>query len=197
MTVETLTGSPTNPSRSGSLSNTTTVWTKPDNANTDFGSPAYYSSSAEDGLYVLKAASAATVGRYANIAFRFSFDTSSFSNITDLTCIWKGLLGIGGDSPDFQVLQVYSGSASTWVNWLTTLPDVNTEYTKSLGDGIGYGSGSYVVFGLLVEGMKEVVTPVYNLNVDYAALQITYGGAPPPSMAPKIYSDGLTWIVRY
>ena len=172
----------------GVASQSATKSTSPDNATSEFTDAEYANVQTEDGVVTSHTATATRAPRSANVAHKFTFDTSSYSNITDITCIWKG--GYSDMEPAIRNLQVYKATA--WEQW-ATITNVNTEYTKSLGNGSAYFySGTWIKFGVyMVRGyIDEPIT--ITLNSDYAALQITYEVA----VAPIIIGDGLTWIIN-
>lgn len=168
--------------------NASTPFTSPDNATVEFSSAMYTNVQSKNGVFASVFADAETALKYANVAEKATFNTSGYSPITDITCIWKGRRQ--GNTPSTHKLQVYK--ATVWEDWLTTLPTVNTEYTKSLGDGSAYFyNTTWIRFGLYM------VIPCFGDYVwiqadsDYMALQITYGVV----AVKRVVGDGLTCVV--
>jgi len=166
--------------------NAASAITSPDAATVEFTDADYAYIGTEDGVFVMSSGRTTVLSKYSNVAHRFTFDTSLYANITDITCIWKGYRA--GDPPDVGKLQVYKATA--WEDWLTSLPTTNTKYTKSLGNGLGYFYNStWIRFGLYMTaqflGDTSLTLTIYS---DYAALQITY-------VVAVARGDGFTWIV--
>jgi hypothetical protein len=159
--------------------NTASHYTSPDDATAEFTSAMYTNVQAEDSAYADTQASATLQGRYANVAQKYTFDTSSYSNITDITCIWKGYQDYDG----FQVgkLQIYKATA--WEDWITSIPYTNTKYSKSIGNGSSYFyDTTWIRFGIYGYTRRISENITICIRTDYAALQITYGV---PVVAPK------------
>jgi len=181
----------THPAYKRGLTNSLTAFTSPDDATVEFTSAEYTAIGAEDASYVITTGSSTRFGRYANVAQLFTFNTSGYSNITDITCIWKGYRS--GSAPDVEKLQVYKATA--WENWLTSLPTSNTKYSKSLGNGALYFySSTWIRFGIYMYLWGDGASYSITLNSDYAALQITYGivvVAPKAGLSPALIATIL------
>jgi len=79
---------------------------------------------------------------------------------------------------DFLTEHLKVFKASAWEAWITPLPSVNTEYSKSLGNGSAYFYNvSWIRFGCYVADRTAEPPATINLNTDYAAIQITYSVA--------------------
>jgi hypothetical protein len=155
-------------------SNALSPYTSPDDATTELTAAQYSIIQTEDDLLLTLGATVSTNFRYANVASKYTFNTSEYSNITDITCIWKGNRS-PSTTPDVEKLQVYK--ATLWEDWLTVLPIPNTKYTKSLGNGSAYFySSTWIRFGVYQTRMKTEEDPTLSIGhkIDYVALQITY-----------------------
>lgn len=157
------------------LSNQVSPFSSPDNATTEFDSADYANVQTEDGLFASISAQATTIFLYANVAQLFTFDTSGYSNISDITCVWKGRYRSTppGTIPDVYKVQIYKATA--WEDWVA-VPATNTEYSKSIGNGSAYFySTTWIRFGAYMYIQSDGTSFMIALETDYAALQITYG----------------------
>jgi hypothetical protein len=177
----------THPAYQKSASNTTSPVTSPDYATEELTSDKYTAVQDDDTSYLTNTASVSILGRYANVAHLFTFNTAGYENITDITCKWKGY---ASDSAGY--LKVYKATA--WETWQSPLPTTDTAYSKSLGNGSAYFyNTSWIKFGLYMTMGYPGEAYAITIKTNYAWIEVTYGIAPPA--AKKTMGDGLTWIM--
>lgn len=147
-------------------------FTSPDDAIHEVSSSEYTALQNDDSAYLTDQAGCNFAG-CGNIAQKFTFDTSEYSSITDVTCKWKGYRYY--DDPNLQKIQIYKGSTSSWEDWKTFIPTSETAYQKSLDDGSNYFySSTWIKFGLVMNVVCRRVERSIGLKTNYAWLEVTY-----------------------
>ncbi len=161
----------TNEAYGGSATNSASAYTSPDDATTELTSSEYSDVQDNDTSYLSTTANATQAMKWANVAHKFTFDTSDYSNITDITVKWKGYRS--GDNPGIEELQVYKATA--WEDWQTSIPTGETAYEKSLGDGSDYFySTTWIRFGAYMNNVCFDEGVTITLKTNYAWLEVTY-----------------------
>lgn len=164
--------------------NATSAYTSPDNATTECASSDYLQLQDDDGSYLSILGQATLTNRYGNVAQKFTFDTSGYENITDITVKHGGYYGYTGRIPDLvPTLKVYKATA--WEAW-TNLTTTDTNREKSLGNGSAYFyNTTWIKFGVYGWTRRSSEDPSLSVTLytDFAWLQITYGVAPPAPRA--------------
>lgn len=120
------------------------------------------------------------MGRYANCAHRFVFDVAAYNSggktVTALTMRWKGYRAIDTSDDDIisQKIMYKNSDDSTWTTDQSTLPTVNTAWSKNFTGSLPIGADNLVEFGTLFVGRRAAANITLIEWSDYAALDVTY-----------------------
>jgi hypothetical protein len=178
--------STTNKAYKYSASNATSAITNAGVATTEFTATEYTNVSSDNAVYVATSASVSLSGRYANVAHRFTFDLSAYTNITQIEYRWDGYASETSG-------KVQHKETSGWVTDFTTTPTsdgAGFERTKALTNISDIVISNVFEFGLYMSvGYFGEPYSIY-LYSDYVEIEVTYG-----VVVKKPIGDGLTFAL--
>lgn len=157
-------------------SNSTIEISNPDVATSEFPSADYEYVQSDDGTYVVRNASASTVGRYANIAKRFVFDLAQYVGlgITEIKYRWDGYFTC---TLDLRLNRAMHKETGGWVTDVSTLPTADgpgwevqvtlTNISQIVIDGL-------FTFGLVLTARVLETSGSIYLYTDAVELEVTY-----------------------